>query len=116
MARNQRTIKNPFEVRGVGLHEGHDVRVVVRPAAADTGALFFRSDLTDADPIPAVLASVAEADRRTLLRRGQAEVHTVEHLLAALAGLGIDNVEIELDGPELPALDGSALPLSLIHI
>ena len=110
MARNQRTIKNPFEVRGVGLHEGHDVRVVVRPAAADTGALFFRSDLTDADPIPAVLASVAEADRRTLLRRGQAEVHTVEHLLAALAGLGIDNVEIELDGPELPALDGSALP------
>jgi len=110
MARNQRTIKNPFELRGVGLHEGHDVRVVVRPAASDTGALFFRSDLADADPIPAVLDSVAEADRRTMLRRGKAEVHTVEHLLAALGGLGIDNVEIELDGPELPALDGSALP------
>ena len=110
MGRNQRTVKNPFEMRGVGLHEGHDVRVVVRPGAADTGALFFRSDIPDSDPIPATLDSLAEAERRTLLRRGPAEVHTVEHLLAALAAMGIDNLEIELDGPELPALDGSALP------
>jgi UDP-3-O-[3-hydroxymyristoyl] N-acetylglucosamine deacetylase/3-hydroxyacyl-[acyl-carrier-protein] dehydratase len=108
--RNQRTIKNPLEMRGVGLHEGHDVRVVIRPSAADTGALFFRSDLPDSDPIPATIESIAEAERRTMLRRGAAEVHTVEHLLAALAALNIDNVEIELDGPELPALDGSALP------
>jgi UDP-3-O-[3-hydroxymyristoyl] N-acetylglucosamine deacetylase/3-hydroxyacyl-[acyl-carrier-protein] dehydratase len=108
--RNQRTLKNTVDMRGVGLHEGHDVRVVIRPAAADSGALFIRSDLPDADPIPATIDSIAEAERRTLLRRGQAEVHTVEHLLAALAGLGLDNLEIELDGPELPALDGSALP------
>jgi len=110
MPRNQRTLKNPFEMRGVGLHEGHDVRVVIRPSAADSGAFFIRSDLPDSDPIPASIEAVAEAERRTMLRRGVAEVHTVEHLLAALAAMNIDNVEIELDGPELPALDGSALP------
>lgn len=110
MSRSQRTIKNPFEVEGQGLHEGETVRVVVRPARPDTGVLFVRGDLPDEDPVPATLASLAQGDRRTLLRVGQAEVHTVEHLLGALAILGIDNLEVELDGPELPALDGSALP------
>lgn len=110
MTRNQRTIKNPFEIGGVGLHEGLDVHVRVRPGRPDTGAVFLRSDLPDSDPIPATLATLAEGERRTLLRRGQAEVHTVEHLLAALAAAQIDNLEIELDAPELPALDGSALP------
>ena len=110
VTRNQRTIKAPFEIEGVGLHEGTPVNVRVRPGRADTGAVFLRSDLPDSDPIPATLATLAEGERRTLLRRGQAEVHTIEHLLAALSAAQIDNVEIELDAPELPALDGSALP------
>ncbi|MCB9899612.1 MAG: UDP-3-O-[3-hydroxymyristoyl] N-acetylglucosamine deacetylase [Planctomycetes bacterium] len=110
MARSQRTIKTPFEIEGVGLHEGRPVRVSVRPAKPDTGVLFVRSDLPDADPVPAVLDSLAEADRRTLLRVGEAEVHTVEHLLASLVGCRIDNLEVELDAAEMPALDGSAQP------
>lgn len=110
MTRSQRTLKSSFEVSGVGLHEGERVRVTVRPARADTGAVFLRSDVEDSDPIPATIASVAEGGRRTLLRHGPAEVHTVEHLLAALAAHRIDNVEIECDGPEMPGLDGSALP------
>ncbi|MFT7464591.1 MAG: UDP-3-O-[3-hydroxymyristoyl] N-acetylglucosamine deacetylase [Pseudohongiellaceae bacterium] len=110
MTRNQRTIKTPFEIEGVGLHEGLEVHVRVRPGRPDTGAVFLRSDLPDSDPIPARLSCLASSERRTLLRRGQAEVHTVEHLLAALSAAQIDNVEVELDAPELPALDGSALP------
>jgi UDP-3-O-[3-hydroxymyristoyl] N-acetylglucosamine deacetylase/3-hydroxyacyl-[acyl-carrier-protein] dehydratase len=110
VTRNQRTIKTPFELKGIGLHEGLEVNVVVRPGQASTGAVFVRSDLPDSDPIPATLSTLADGERRTMLRRGQAEVHTVEHLLAALSAARIDNVEIELDAPELPALDGSALP------
>lgn len=110
MARNQRTIKNPIEIDGVGLHEGSPVHVTIRPGRADTGVFFVRKDLPDADPVPATLDSLAESERRTLLRAGGAEVHTVEHLLSAFFALGIDNAEVELDGPELPALDGSAQP------
>lgn len=110
MGRSQRTIKSPFELEGVGLHEGRPVRVGVRPGRPDTGIVFQRTDLPDSDPIPASLATLAPADRRTLLRRGQAEVHTPEHFLAAAMGLGLHNLEVSLDGPELPALDGSALP------
>lgn len=110
VARSQRTIKTAFELEGVGLHGGQPVRVSVRPAKPDTGVVFLRSDVVDSDPIPATLAALAEGERRTVLRRGMAEVHTVEHLLAALMGLGIDNLEVELDAPELPALDGSAAP------
>jgi UDP-3-O-[3-hydroxymyristoyl] N-acetylglucosamine deacetylase/3-hydroxyacyl-[acyl-carrier-protein] dehydratase len=110
MARSQRTLRNAFEVTGVGLHEGREVAVQVRPARADTGAVFVRSDLPDSEPIPARLSALGDGERRTVLRRGEVEIHTVEHLLAALLGLQIDNVEVELSGPELPSLDGSALP------
>jgi UDP-3-O-[3-hydroxymyristoyl] N-acetylglucosamine deacetylase / 3-hydroxyacyl-[acyl-carrier-protein] dehydratase len=110
MTRSQRTIRTPFEIEGIGLHEGKHVRVRVRPGRADGGVVFLRSDLPDAGPVPATIASLGEGSRRTVLRRGAAEVHTVEHLLAALLGLQIDNLEIELDGPELPSLDGSSLP------
>lgn len=110
MARNQRTVKNAFELGGRGLHEGEPVRVHVRPAAPDAGVSFVRSDLPDSDPVPAVYRSVGEGERRTLLQNGPVSVHTVEHLLATLFCLRVDNLEVELDGPELPALDGSALP------
>ncbi len=110
MTRGQRTLKSSFEMHGIGLHEGESVRVTVRPAKADTGVMFVRSDLDDSDPIPGVIASVKQAGRRTVLGLDDAEVHTVEHLLAALAAHRIDNVEIEIDGPEMPGLDGSARP------
>ena len=110
MTRNQRTIKSAFEVRGVGLHEGRSVSVQVRPGGRDTGIVFVRGDLPDAESIPANYSSLGEGSRRTVLRRGDAEVHTVEHLLAALLGARIDNAEVEVTGPELPGLDGSAQP------
>src|SRR5262249_21301571 len=80
------------------------------PARPDSGVVFRRSDLPGSEPVPATLCSVGEGARRTVLQRGAAQVHTVEHLLAALMGCQLDNVEVELDGPELPGLDGSALP------
>lgn len=110
MTRSQRTIRTPFSMEGIGLHEGQHVSVQVRPGRADSGVVFVRSDLPEAEPIPAVIGSLGEGGRRTVLRRGPAEVHTVEHLLAALLGLQVDDLEIELNGPELPSLDGSALP------
>ncbi|MED5329774.1 MAG: UDP-3-O-acyl-N-acetylglucosamine deacetylase [Planctomycetota bacterium] len=111
MDRKQRTIRNSFEVEGVGLHEGEKVRVFVRPGRPDSGVLFIRTDEPDSDPIPAHYRSVVDAHRRTTL--GVADgprVHTVEHLLAALHACGVDNVEVELDQAELPGLDGSAKP------
>ncbi len=111
MTRHQRTIKNPFEVEGIGLHEGKAVRVIVRPGKPDTGCVFVRSDLPDSDPIPARLSEVAETARRTTLGKpAGTAVHTVEHLLAALHALHVDNLEVELDASELPGLDGSARP------
>jgi UDP-3-O-[3-hydroxymyristoyl] N-acetylglucosamine deacetylase/3-hydroxyacyl-[acyl-carrier-protein] dehydratase len=110
MARNQRTIRTAFELDGTGLHSGRPVAVHVRPGRVDSGVLFVRADLPDAEPVPALISALGDGERRTVLRRGDAEVHTVEHLLAALAGLQIDNLEVELTGPELPGLDGSALP------
>ena len=110
MSRQQRTLAEAVELSGTGLHEGQPVTVHLAPARAGAGIHFVRADLADSDPIPATIASVVPGERRTLLRRGAAEVHTVEHLLAALWAFGVDNLEVTLDGPELPALDGSARP------
>ncbi|MEW6746491.1 MAG: UDP-3-O-acyl-N-acetylglucosamine deacetylase [Planctomycetota bacterium] len=110
MKRNQRTIKGVVELAGVGIHTGTQVRMRVKPADPDTGVTFIRTDLPDAAPIPATLDYVQDNLRRTTLRNAEAEVHTIEHLLAALAGLGIDNLQVELDGAEVPGVDGSALP------
>jgi UDP-3-O-[3-hydroxymyristoyl] N-acetylglucosamine deacetylase/3-hydroxyacyl-[acyl-carrier-protein] dehydratase len=109
MRRNQRTIRNPFEVSGAGLHSGVEAKVRVAPAEADSGVVFVRTDLPDAPIIPAAYRYIVDNPRRTTLKNEEAEVHTVEHLCAALAGMGIDNLRIETSGPELPGLDGSAL-------
>ncbi len=109
MRRNQRTIKNPFELSGVGLHSGAEVRVRVVPAEADSGVVFVRTDLPDAPIVPASYRYIVDNPRRTTLKNDEAEVHTVEHLCAALAGLGIDNLRVEISGPEMPGLDGSSL-------
>ena len=110
MRRNQRTIKSAFELSGVGLHSGAQTRVKVSPGDADSGVVFVRKDLPDAPEIPAAYRYIADNPRRTALKNEEAEVHTVEHLCAALMGLGVDNLHVEIDGVEMPGLDGSALP------
>ena len=110
VTRNQRTLKTAFELTGVGLHTGAEVKLEVRPAESNTGLVFVRSDLPDEPPVPASLEYMDDNPRRTALRNGGAEVHTIEHLCAALYGVGIDNAEIHVDGPEIPGMDGSAVP------
>jgi len=93
---------------GVGLHSGQTVTVTVQPAAADEGRYFVRTDLPEQPMIPATVMAVSQTQMSTELAQGEARVRTVEHLLSALMGQGIDNAKIEVDGPELPLLDGSA--------
>ena len=107
-SRPQRTLKSPVEYRGVGLHSGKDTRVVVRPAEAGTGVTFVRVDIDDSPVVRADGANMKARQRRTCIQDGKAEVYTCEHLLAALYALGIDNVSIEIDGEEVPGLDGAA--------
>jgi UDP-3-O-[3-hydroxymyristoyl] N-acetylglucosamine deacetylase len=104
----QRTIKNTIRAVGVGLHTGAKVSMVLRPAAPNTGVVFRRLDLVE--PIDIVVAADQVGDTRlcSTLDNGQTTVATVEHLMSALAGLGVDNVYVDLDGPEVPIMDGSA--------
>ncbi len=106
----QRTIRNSIRATGVGLHTGKRVLMTVRPGQADTGIIFQRTDLVGAPDIPARAANVGETNLGTTLVQGEAKVSTVEHLLSAFAGLGIDNARIELNAPEVPIMDGSAGP------
>lgn len=112
--RSQQTVQQPFERSGVGLHSGKTVRVRVLPSPANTGRTFVRVDLPHQLAIPATILQVGQTTLSTELAVEEgglsATVRTVEHLLAALAGLGIDNARIELDGGEVPILDGSAWP------
>jgi UDP-3-O-[3-hydroxymyristoyl] N-acetylglucosamine deacetylase/3-hydroxyacyl-[acyl-carrier-protein] dehydratase len=107
--RKERTLAREAEVRGVSFLSGLDVAVRFRPAPAGTGRVFVRRDLPGGPEVPAHVGHVIPRQRRTTLRRGEAIVEMVEHVLAALAGLHIDNCRIEVDGPETPGLDGSSL-------
>ncbi len=111
MTRLQRTLRTAVEFSGVGIHTGDSVQARVLPAAQGTGIEFVRTDVADALPIPARIAYHSSKDRRTRLQRNGTNVDTVEHFLAVCNGLGIDNLTVELSGPELPALDGSAKEL-----
>jgi len=104
----QHTLASSVSCRGVGLHSGAMVQVTLSPAEPHQGYWFVRTDLPDADPIPACPQAVHQTQLSTELAQGKATVRTVEHLLAALTGLGIDNARIDVDGPEMPLLDGSA--------
>lgn len=104
MSDRQTTLAAPFTVASVGLHTGRMCRATVRPAPADAGIAFLR----DGARIRAAVECVADTRRCTCLRAGDVSVSTVEHVLSALAGCGVDNAEIVVDGPELPILDGSA--------
>ncbi|MBD3236080.1 MAG: bifunctional UDP-3-O-[3-hydroxymyristoyl] N-acetylglucosamine deacetylase/3-hydroxyacyl-ACP dehydratase [Candidatus Eisenbacteria bacterium] len=112
----QQTIAQAVTFEGRGLHTGGEHRLTLRPADVDSGVRFVRADLSGR-PVVRVTLENAVSDtgglRRTMLRQGEAEIHTVEHLLAAVAGLRIDNLTIELDGPEVPEpSDGSAAPFA----
>jgi UDP-3-O-[3-hydroxymyristoyl] N-acetylglucosamine deacetylase len=106
----QRTIAEKVSCTGVGLHSGSATQLTLHPARANTGIVFVRSDFGEPVEIPARSSEVVSTALATTLGRGNATVGTVEHLLAALFGLGIDNIRIEVDGPELPVMDGSAAP------
>ena len=106
----QRTLKEPIRSTGIGLHTGRKVHMVLRPAPANTGIVFRRTDLDPAVDIPARATNVTETTLGTTLGTGDAGVSTVEHLMSALAGLGIDNLFVELTAGEVPIMDGSAGP------
>lgn len=106
----QRTLKNVIRATGVGLHTGDKVYLTLRPAAADTGIVFRRVDFDTPIEIKARPENVGETQLSTTLVRDAVKISTVEHLLSALAGLGIDNAYIDLSAPEVPIMDGSAGP------
>ena len=106
----QKTLKNRVRATGVGLHSGESVELRVCPAEADTGITFLRTDLPARPRVAARAENVVDTSMSTTLAAGDARVSTVEHLLAAFAGLGIDNALIEIDSGELPIMDGSAGP------
>lgn len=106
----QRTLKNAIRATGVGLHTGQKIYLTLLPAAVDTGIIFRRVDLTPPVEIEARAENVGETTLSTTLMNGDVKVSTVEHLLAAMAGLGIDNAIVEVSAPEVPIMDGSAGP------
>jgi UDP-3-O-[3-hydroxymyristoyl] N-acetylglucosamine deacetylase/3-hydroxyacyl-[acyl-carrier-protein] dehydratase len=110
MSRPQRTIASEVSLLGVGLHTNEEVQVALKPAEPGSGVVFVRTDLEARPRIPVDVARATCRDRRTILVAGGAEMHTVEHLLSCLTAFGIDNLEVEVSGPELPGLDGSARP------
>lgn len=106
----QASIADEVVWHGVGLHSGEQMTCSLIPANEDTGLVFCRTDLPNKPTIPALAEYVVCTDRSTTLAKGAASVATVEHILAALYGAGIDNARIEINGPEVPILDGSAAP------
>ncbi len=104
----QRTIKAPVEIQGVGLHCGKDVKITIQPAEVESGIRFIRSDLNKLVEIPAHVENIRKTLNASTLGINGISIGTVEHLMAAFYGLGIDNARVEVDGPEVPILDGSA--------
>jgi UDP-3-O-[3-hydroxymyristoyl] N-acetylglucosamine deacetylase/3-hydroxyacyl-[acyl-carrier-protein] dehydratase len=105
---NQQTLERPASFSGIGLHSGNRVNMTILPAAANSGVRFRRVDLEGKPEIEARVENVSETTRSTTLAKGNVKVHTVEHLLAALAGCGVDNAVVELDSNEPPIGDGSS--------
>ncbi len=104
----QRTLEHSIKCSGIGLHSGKKIQLHLHPAGTNSGITFIRSDL--GVRIPARAANVCDTRLCTTIGKDGASISTVEHLLSALAGLGIDNADIEVDGPEVPVMDGSAAP------
>ena len=106
----QRTLKNVIRATGVGLHTGEKVYLTLRPALPDTGIVFRRVDLDTPVDIPAKAENVGDTRLSTTLVKDEVRISTVEHLLSAIAGLGIDNAYVDVSAPEVPIMDGSAGP------
>ncbi len=106
----QRTLKNVIRATGVGLHTGKKILLTLRPAAVDTGIIFRRIDLDDNPEIPAHPHNVGDTSMSTTLVHNDIRISTVEHLLSAMAGLGIDNAYVDISAAEVPIMDGSAGP------
>lgn len=112
----QTTLASWVRVRGVGLHTGQPVELALGPACAGEGVVFERSDLPGRPRVPVSCGTIAESPRSTSLARDGVRIGTVEHLLAAIRGLWLDNVRVVLDGPEVPILDGSAEPFVMLLV
>ncbi|HAF59221.1 MAG TPA: 3-hydroxyacyl-[acyl-carrier-protein] dehydratase FabZ [Opitutae bacterium] len=110
MAINQRTIRKERAVQGKSLHTGEEVTLTLKPAAPNTGFVFRRNDLYGKPEIRPLAENISDLVRSTTITNGNAKVHTIEHVLSALTGCGIDNAEIELDASEPPIMDGSSRP------
>ncbi|HDI51933.1 UDP-3-O-[3-hydroxymyristoyl] N-acetylglucosamine deacetylase [candidate division KSB1 bacterium] len=110
MLKNQRTIQKPISLSGVGLHTGNQTNMTFRPAPINTGIRFIRTDLEGKPEIPADIDHVVDLSRGTTIGIDNVKIHTVEHTLAAIYGLEIDNLYVELDSNEPPVFDGSSLP------
>src|SRR4029078_4413106 len=110
----QRTLKSLISASGVGLHTGQKVSMKLRPAPADTGIVFRRIDLASPVDIPARAQLVGTTRVSSCLIKDGGRVSTVEHLMSALGGLGVDNAYVDLDAPEMPIMDGSASPYVLL--
>ncbi len=111
---HQHTLKKSISCYGVGLHSGDPVNLAIRPAPANSGIHFFRTDLDDKNGIPAHMDKVVDTRLATTIADKEMYVSTTEHLMAALRGFGVDNANIELDGAEVPIMDGSAGPFMLL--
>ena len=108
LRKHQQTVKREVSHTSIGLHLGREVTVTLKPAPENTGVVFIRTDLPEKPKLLVSVHNLVERQRRTALTVGDVEIHTIEHLLAALKGCEIDNVFVEIDGPELPGSDGSA--------
>ena len=106
----RRTLARAVSTQGVGLHTGVTTTVTCQPGKAGSGIFFRRRDLPSCPEIPARVEEVEATERRTAIGHGDSTIHTVEHVLAAVVATGLDDLVVELDGPEPPILDGSFLP------
>jgi UDP-3-O-[3-hydroxymyristoyl] N-acetylglucosamine deacetylase len=106
----QRTLKHSTSISGIGLHSGDRITLKMRPASADTGVVFHRTDGKQTVAIKACAKNVVDTRMATVIGRDGSRVSTIEHFMAALAACGIDNLHVDIDGPEVPVLDGSAAP------
>lgn len=110
----QRTIKQAVKISGIGVHSGRKINLVLRPAPVNAGVIFTRVDLNPVVSIKANAFAVGETMLSSCLVKDNIRISTVEHLMAALSGLGIDNICVDVDAPEIPIMDGSAAPFILL--
>lgn len=110
MDSHQSTLKKTIAMSGIGLHSGRITRLEILPGAANSGIVFRRTDVPGAEPVRAIAANVGSTDLSTAIGAGVNRIATIEHLMAAFAGLGVDNALVLVDGPEVPIMDGSSAP------